>query len=85
MKLKKKEKILAKQRVKSNSRFDLSWQELFENFVEVLKIFRSTQNQVRVEAKIISLDERKVIVEDQKKKKTMDKISSARLGRLNKF
>ena len=69
MKLKKKEKILAKQRVKSNSRFDLSWQELFENFVEVLKIFRSTQNQVRVEAKIISLDERKVIVEDQKKKK----------------
>ena len=84
MKLKKKEKILAKQRVKSNSRFDLSWQELFENFVEVLKIFRSTQNQVRVEAKIISLDERKVIVEDQKKK-TMDKICSARLGRLNKF
>ena len=84
MKLKKKEKILAKQRVKSNSRFDLSWQELFENFVEVLKIFRSTQNQVRVEAKIISLDERKVIVEDQKKK-TMDKISIARLGRLNKF
>ena len=69
MKLKKKEKILAKQRVKSNSRFDLSWQELFENFVEVLKFFRSTQNQVRVEAKIISLDERKVIVEDQKKKR----------------
>ena len=83
MKLKKKEKILAKQRVKSNSRFDLSWQELFENFVEVLTFFRSPQNQVRVEAKIISLDERKVIVEDQKK--TMDKISSARLGRLNKL
>ena len=39
---------------------------------------------MRVEAKIISLDERKVIVEHQKKQ-LIDKISSARLGRLNKL
>ena len=63
-------------------RFDLSWRKLFENFVEVLKAFRIPQNQVRVEAEIIRLDERKVIVE-HKKKQLMDEISSARLEGLN--
>ena len=63
-------------------RFDLSWRKLFENFVEVLKAFRIPQNQVRGEAEIIRLDERKVIVE-HKKKQLMDEISSPRLEGLN--
>ena len=65
-------------------RVGLSWQELFENFVKVLKSFRSFQNQMEVEAKIINPDERKVTVEHQKKK-IMDKISNVSLGQLNKL
>lgn len=64
--------------------FDISLQELFENFVEVLKSLRGPQNQVRVEAKIVKLDERKIIVEHQNNN-LMDKISIARMGRLNKL
>ena len=47
-------------------RFGLSWKELFENFVKVLKFFRSFQNQMRAEAKMINPDARKVTVEHQK-------------------
>ena len=67
-----------------NRPFDISLQELFDNFVEVLKSLRGPQNQVRVEAKIVKLDERKIIVEHQNNN-LMDKISIARMGRLNKL
>ena len=58
-------RLFNKPKLVRNSLFDLSWQELFANFVEILKIFRNPQNQVRVESKIISLDKRRVIVEHQ--------------------